>query len=168
MKYIIENFISSSDANKLIKFFNANDHLCFDDRKEHSKRNIHFSKISDINIKNILIYYANKNIIFIDHYFKTKTMLWQQMRLCRWRKNDEMKMHFDKQAKDCMDYSSLIYLNDNYDGGELCFEENSEKKDYKMKKFSCVIFPSHMYYHGVKKILNGFRYTIPSWYSKIQ
>ena len=63
-----------------------------------------------------------------------------------------------------MDYSSLVYLNDNYDGGELFFENEI----FKMKALSCIIFESGPHHkHGVKIIKKGKRYTIPSWYQKI-
>jgi predicted 2-oxoglutarate/Fe(II)-dependent dioxygenase YbiX len=170
MKHIIQDFIHPEDAKKLIAFFEKNEHLCFDVREFHKDRNIHYSDIKDQNIKNLLMYYGRKNIFFIDHYFKTKTTMWQDMRLCRWKEGHFMPLHVDRQPEgnDTMDFSSLMYLNDDYKGGELSFLENKKEKNFKMKAFSCVIFPSAGdYVHGVKKVLKGKRYTIPSWYIKL-
>jgi hypothetical protein len=179
MKYIIENFVHPKDAKSFISFFNKNEHLCFDTHEFHKDRNIHYDNIPDQNIKDLLKYYAKKNIFFIDHYFKTKTTVWgnskttvwSNMRLCRWKEGHHMPLHIDRQLAggDTMDYSSLIYLNDNYTGGELCFLENIKETNSKMKALSCVIFPSgEGHLHGVKKILKGKRYTIPSWYAELQ
>ena len=78
-----------------------------------------------------------------------------------------MPLHVDRNEEhgDLFHFSSLIYLNDDYKGGELFFIENKKEKKYKLKALSCMIFPSGKEYtHGVKKILKGKRYTIPSWY----
>tara|TARA_R100001163_G_C4965974_1_gene127860 strand:+ start:65 stop:610 length:546 start_codon:yes stop_codon:yes gene_type:complete len=179
MKYIIDNFMHPKDAKSFISFFDKNEHLCFDTVEFHKERNIHYDNINDENIKNLLEYYAKKNIFFIDHYFKTKTTLWgppgvkniwSNMRLCRWKKDHHMPLHIDRQplGGDTMDYSSLVYLNDNYTGGKLRFLEGKKEVKLKMKAFSCIIFPSGKEYsHGVEKIIKGKRYTIPSWYTKL-
>lgn len=59
--------------------------------------------------------------------------------------------------------SGVIYLNDNFSGGELCFPELSYC--YKPKRGSLVIFPSP-YIHEIKEIISGFRYAIPVWGTK--
>ena len=167
MKYIIENFVHPNDAKLLINYFDQYDHLCSDDREFHRDRNLHFSDIPNVNMKNILLYYACKNEMFIDHYFKARTHLFRKMRMCRWNKGHSMPLHVDRNDEhgDLFHFSSLIYLNDDYEGGELFFMENNKEKKYKLKSLSCMIFPSGKEYtHGVKKILKGKRYTIPSWY----
>ena len=59
-------------------------------------------------------------------------------------------------------YSSLIYINDDYEGGELRFENN---KIYKLSKNSVIFFQSGIQNrHEVLKITKGLRYTIPLWY----
>ena len=171
MKHIISDFDHPQDAQAFITFFEKNEHLCFDVREFHKDRNIHYEDIPDKKIKDLLMYYARKNIFFIDHYFKTKTDVWGDMRLCRWKPGHSMPLHIDRQPQgnDTMDFSSLVYLNDNYSGGELYFLENKKEVNLKMKALSCMIFPSgEEYIHGVKEILKGKRYTIPSWYIKLQ
>ena len=168
MKHIISNFVHPEDAKSFITFFENNDLLCSDPRDFHKERNLHYKDITDKKIKILLIYYAHKNKFFIDHYFKTKTDLWNDMRLCRWKVGHSMPLHMDRQPElnDTMDFSSLIYLNDNYSGGELRFIENKKEVNYKMESLSCIIFPSDEGMHGVKEIKKGERYTIPSWYKK--
>ena len=78
-----------------------------------------------------------------------------------------MPLHIDRQEDkgDLFHFSSLIYLNDDYKGGELFFKEENKIQKYKLKALSCMIFPSGKEFaHGVKEILKGKRYTIPSWY----
>ena len=56
-----------------------------------------------------------------------------------------------------------MYLNDNYEGGELKFVDG---KIFKFKGGTNIIFRSDDYNaHEVLKIKKGLRYTIPSWYT---
>ena len=76
---------------------------------------------------------------------------------------DSMDLHIDRNTKTRnynLDFSSLIYLNDNYEGGELVFEN----KELKMPRLSCIAFESHLHPHAVKEVKKNNRYTIPSWY----
>ena len=170
-RVIIDNFVHPDDAASLMGFFDENDHLCDDALPFHRDRNIHFNKIPDPQIKNLLNYYARKNIVFIDHHFGTKTKEWGLMRMCRWLEGHFMNLHVDRQLEhdDTMDYSSLVYLNDNYTGGELFFKnEDGTEEVFKMKALSCIVFDSGKSNgHGVKKVLGGRRYTIPSWYQNV-
>lgn len=56
----------------------------------------------------------------------------------------------------------LVYLNDDYEGGELYFP----RYDYSIKPSAgtMITFPGSLYYiHGVKEITKGVRYTINQW-----
>jgi predicted 2-oxoglutarate/Fe(II)-dependent dioxygenase YbiX len=62
------------------------------------------------------------------------------------------------------EYSSILYLNDNYQGGELYFEE----LDLLIKPTAnqLVFFPSGSEFrHEVKPVLSGDRYTLASFYT---
>ena len=56
--------------------------------------------------------------------------------------------------------SGLLFLNDNYKGGEFIVAGN----EYKTKVGSGIIFPSNfMFPHEVKKITDGERWSIVTW-----
>ena len=56
--------------------------------------------------------------------------------------------------------SALLFLNDNYEGGELVVAGNV----YETKMGSGIIFPSNfMFPHEVKKITDGERWSIVTW-----
>jgi predicted 2-oxoglutarate/Fe(II)-dependent dioxygenase YbiX len=62
------------------------------------------------------------------------------------------------------EYSSILYLNDEFDGGELYFEEIDLL--VKPKANQLVFFPSGAEFrHEVKPIVNGDRYTLASFYT---
>lgn len=69
--------------------------------------------------------------------------------------------------------TSVFYLNDNYDGGEVEFrflDENDPNKikedySYKPKQGDIVVFPSGPpHYHGVKAVSNGEKYIIRNYW----
>jgi hypothetical protein len=63
--------------------------------------------------------------------------------------------------------SAVIYLNDNYDGGEIEFRQSNVK--IKPEAGSIVFFPSNfLYVHEVFEVSNGSRYAIPHWYHNMK
>jgi len=87
--------------------------------------------------------------------------------IARWRPGDGQAPHADKQETDgrpncCPDYdiSSIVYLNDEYEGGEIYFP-NQEFK-VKPPKKTLIFFPGDVHFlHGVTTVTSGHRYTIP-------
>lgn len=60
------------------------------------------------------------------------------------------------------DVTILIYLNDNYEGGELVFPEWGVA--FKPKQGTLIAFPSYIEFsHTVRPVTSGERYTIVSW-----
>lgn len=87
-----------------------------------------------------------------------------QNQIARFTEGYGMHEHFD--ASRPQDYATLIYLNDNYDGGELYFPDYGI--EIKPKSGDLICFPDNPdFVHGVKPILNGIRYTSPRWFTRI-
>lgn len=60
-------------------------------------------------------------------------------------------------------YVGILYLNDNYKGGELYFPDHNI--EFKPPVYSYIMFPGgHENIHGVKEILKGTRYTMVSFW----
>lgn len=63
--------------------------------------------------------------------------------------------------------STVIYLNDNYDGGEIEFQQSGVR--IKPEAGSIIFFPSNfLYIHEVMPVSNGIRYAIPHWYHNMK
>jgi predicted 2-oxoglutarate/Fe(II)-dependent dioxygenase YbiX len=59
--------------------------------------------------------------------------------------------------------SCSFVLNDDYEGGEFAFFDRKLK--YKLKKGSCIMFPSNfMYPHEIMPVTSGTRYSIITWF----
>ena len=53
------------------------------------------------------------------------------------------------------------YINDDYDGGDICFYINGTFINHKPKAGDILIFPSALpYYHGVKTVKNGNKFFV--------
>jgi hypothetical protein len=66
---------------------------------------------------------------------------------------------------DCSQFrvSAVVYMNDNFSGGELVFPRIGYS--YKPVAGSCVIFPSHIgYSHFVNHVNSGERVVLPMWF----
>jgi len=58
-------------------------------------------------------------------------------------------------------FTSMMYLNDNYEGGEICFWDQDKVVGYKPEAGDIVVFPScEPFYHGVLNTYNHERYAI--------
>ena len=93
--------------------------------------------------------------------------------LNRWRVGDKQSPHADKQEVDggpnccpMYDLSSIFYLNDDYEGGELYFPN----QDFEIKPIAntLVFFPGDVnYLHGVSEVKFGVRYTVSTFWTVV-
>ena len=70
-------------------------------------------------------------------------------------------MHKDGSFKENNDWTSVCYLNDDFEGGETLIED----KSIKPKKGTLVVFPSKKMSHGVS-LVKGNRYTYIAWWEE--
>ena len=67
--------------------------------------------------------------------------------------------------------TSTSYLNDNYNGGEICFFKNKSIIKYKPEAGDIIVFPSgdpslgldNLYYHGVNKVVDGHKLLVRAY-----
>lgn len=83
--------------------------------------------------------------------------------IVRWFSGSFQFPHADNTHYPNYHIGSIIYLNSNYEGGELFFPQH----EITLKPVSgqAFAFPGDSYYlHGVKEITDGVRYTIPTFW----
>ena len=89
-----------------------------------------------------------------------------QIDLLKYSPEGKYEIHTDHFTTSIRALSIIINLNDDYEGGDLIFTDQSEKeiKRLKLGKGSIVFFPSNfMYPHSIQPITKGTRYSIVAW-----
>lgn len=172
--YILEDFISEPECNIIINF--AEKHLeLFDNSHQNNpfwdKRVINVKDFKDPNIKDLLVH-INKNVGETVKMLCGEQVYPDTLQIVRWIRGYELNPHADKENPNgdphpfpWRDFATLVYLNDNYVGGEIHWP--NKNKEMKPKKGSLVIFPGTLeFLHGVRETTEGTRYTMPSFFTR--
>lgn len=86
----------------------------------------------------------------------------QTMHLLKYTESGYLPPHQD-QGDSTRILSALLYLNDDYEGGEIEFPNSNVR--FKPEAGSVIMFPSNfLYIHQVHPITKGTRYSLPNWY----
>ncbi|MFM0069328.1 2OG-Fe(II) oxygenase [Paraburkholderia aspalathi] len=141
---------------------------CIDKTWNH--RFINLTSMHDALREQILsIRVSIKNVIFEE--FKKDQLFCDIFQFVRWREGDVLLPHADSQNPDgsyhpyhYREYASLLYLNDDYEGGNIYFPK--ENFFPQVQPGDLVLFPGTLdYLHGVTKVTIGTRYTIAGFYT---
>ena len=86
------------------------------------------------------------------------------MSILKYEKAGYLPPHTDQGSSSrCL--SVVLYLNDDYDGGEISFPHVRNGVSIKPEAGSAIFFPSnYVFVHEVSEIKNGIRYALPNWY----
>jgi predicted 2-oxoglutarate/Fe(II)-dependent dioxygenase YbiX len=83
--------------------------------------------------------------------------------LLRYKEGQFYIQHIDSFKARPRAVSCSFILNDDYEGGEFAFFDR--ELVYKLKKGSCIMFPSNfMYPHEIMPVTSGTRYSIITWF----
>jgi len=83
-------------------------------------------------------------------------------KILKYNVGDKFSKHMDDGGGNFRRVSTVYYLNDDYEGGELCFPQFDIK--LKPEMGDMVIFPSsYVYSHSVNPVISGNRFSIASW-----
>lgn len=189
---VIDDFIDNDTCQTLYQYLIYK--LDHDKSFSHTNCNEQFSNvlvpsygIDNSDIKSIVLDIIDRKhqLIkqqFVDPLVKQNPQLYEGIALhhdssdlVRWspESNPSLGEHADNQYWDMpnklhysahRDWSSVLYLNNDFEGGEFYFKEPHIKIEPKPGRL--VIFGSGIdYIHGVKSVTKGARYTLPSWWT---
>lgn len=90
----------------------------------------------------------------------------ESIHLLRYGKTGHLPSHQDQGVSSRV-LSTVMYLNDDYEGGEIEFKQSNIK--LKPEAGSIIFFPSNfLYVHEVYPVTNGERYSMPHWYHNMR
>jgi hypothetical protein len=113
-------------------------------------------------LENTLTHYSTKIYPWAEKNIKSRE---QTMHLLRYDYSGYLPAHQD-QGVSTRVLSVLLYLNDDYEGGEIEFRQSGIK--IKPEPGSILFFPSNfLYVHEVHPVTKGPRYALPNWYHNI-
>jgi len=173
MIYEIPNFLDSETCDLLINYFKiSNKRSEWQTHEFFSGKTLSPSEIDDNDIKKRMEIFKSKTIQTVSKLFYEKYIFLEFWDLVHWSVGDELGPHADNMYPDrssngCSqrDYTSVCYLNHDYDGGHTYFVY--ENKKYIPEKGKIIFYPAGLQFtHGVSKVSNGDRYTLSSWYTK--
>ncbi len=190
--HIINNFIPESDLQIVCKYLDSYDSfekslVSLDGKIEtYGYYKIASFENADEDVIIIMNSYISKALEKIEYIFGDKVWTTPSLNARVWERGSYQEMHSDSDynigyplsteennvdaqsiiPNYLQNYNSILYLNDNYDGGELVFPDYEIEIKPKVGDFIC--FPSNSkYLHRVNKILSGTRYTMANgWYGK--
>ena len=98
-------------------------------------------------------YMLNYGVIFTEH---------ADYEILKYGEGQKFTNHIDDHPNYHRRISTVCYLNDNYEGGEIVFPRFNIT--YKPKANEMIIFPStYVYNHSVLPVTSGTRYCVVSW-----
>jgi|TARA_R100000455_G_C6206226_1_gene75289 Rps23 Pro-64 3,4-dihydroxylase Tpa1-like proline 4-hydroxylase len=151
--------IRNTDIHDIARLETAPDQIAFD--KLASYTQVHWSNI----LKDLIVNTNQRYAHDLNLPFSPVTQI-ENTTLLRYRPGGHYVLHVD----DCLKFhrvlSFIMFVNDDFEGGELSFG-HSDYKEYltiKPKKNRVVFFPSNFAFpHKVAPIKKGIRYTVVSW-----
>ena len=86
------------------------------------------------------------------------------MQALRYGIGGHYNFHVDDGPTFTRKYSSILMLNNDFKGGNLCFNLDGKIIKMETKPGHVVIWPSNfMFPHGVEPLTEGVRYSVVSW-----
>jgi hypothetical protein len=148
---IIDNFLSKRECDFLINFYKSNEKNSFLFRDIYTL---------DLNENNFMVSFLVKKLQRTSKFFNSKIDWFQ---LIKWPINSKQNLHFDT-SSDQTTLSSIIYLNENFIGGQTYYEDNTTIQPVIGR---ALFFDGNFYKHGVKKVKKDVRYVVAAWYKKL-
>ena len=84
------------------------------------------------------------------------------IQIVRWPTGSKQNLHYDK-ARDYTTLTSIIYLNDNFIGGETYFTDGMT---FAPRQGRLILFDGQYFEHGVHDVHTHERYVVAAWYKK--
>lgn len=158
---VIKNFISQEDIESCLDLLSKDDLIPFKDNP--------MAKVVPYNDKSNAILKKYSDLIINEHKHAAgfvKPLYTVEGFITKWTPGTFANLHTDSHiGYEHIQFSTVIYLNDNYDGGEISFP--NQDFIYKPSAGDAVIFPGGgtEYVHEVFKVKEGNRYTIAMWHT---
>jgi hypothetical protein len=132
----------------------------------------HANELEDSGIRDRLVAIRKRvRAEIVGAYGLTRPLFADTLQIVRWPEGYEQQPHADSENPGGVEhpyswrsYASLIYLNNDFEGGRIYFP--NQRLTPAIKPGMLVFFPGTLeYLHGVSKIITGERFTVASFWT---
>jgi hypothetical protein len=162
---LIPNFLSDKEIKYLLNNIDENKKFSFESQKDNSGNAVNWMHVyTGIEDRFEIRRKIAAEIIKLYNFDRIKPKSYE-LSVAKWEQGTSLNLHVDDLGYMTDNHiPTLIYLNDDYDGGEISFVTHDIT--IKPKIGDLLIFPGNMHYaHEVKEVLSGTRYTLPIWFT---
>jgi hypothetical protein len=148
---IVDNFLSKEEIKFLLKYYKERQLTVFRYMGSYPL---------ELNKKDEKLSFLMNKLNNKSKQMKESEIDWFQ--IVKWPPSNGQRLHFDLHSSRTT-LSSIVYLNNDFEGGETYFEDGTI---FKPKPGRALYFDGNYHKHGVKPINKGTRYTVATWYYK--
>jgi len=163
-KYGAENMLRLASGNDINPYFN--------------NTTIHIDTVDDSSIQPVMLLNVKRTMKLIETFYSTPTRQYlDHTNISVWATGAELSAHadnmfWDREEKNYVPhrtYSAVLYLNDDFSGGEFCWNDIVDKRPIvvdtiKPEKGMLIAFGAgREYVHSVPRVKDGTRWTQPIW-----
>jgi hypothetical protein len=168
IKYV-EGFMDPSEAELITEYAKKHSELFSNYGNNEQEFTVHtYHEIGglDENILNVIQNTAHKVYDFVinNYEYSFEPFIDEKTHIAKFVEGAGMHEHFDSSRP--KDIATLVYLNNEYEGGDIYFPEYN--MSFKPNPGDLLCFPDNPnFIHGVKQISKGVRFTLPRWFTRI-
>jgi hypothetical protein len=165
----IKGFMPAEIANRIHDYAIKNDHSFTEYGNNEKEFTVHVFKEQtqeSLDIRQLVTEWGQKVYDFVVSEYGGEFEEFKpgMSHIARFEPGWGMHEHFD--ASKPNDIATLIYINNDYLGGDIYFPEYDIS--HKPEPGDLLTFPDNPdFIHGVKSISEGIRYTTPRWFTRI-
>jgi acyl-CoA synthetase (AMP-forming)/AMP-acid ligase II len=164
---VVQNFITKEEIDYLLNNIETRPSITFVSQKDHDGNALtHMTKYNGILDTYRIVERCIEAISDAYGIAKEKIQVKQDtLSVVKWTEGTYLDLHVDDLGYVTDNHLPVhIYLNDNYEGGEIKFATHD--LSFKPNVGEFIVFPGNMHYpHEVTKVLSGVRYTLPIWFT---
>jgi hypothetical protein len=169
--YEIENFLTEDECDNIVRWFASTPKMSTNGQSLFNGKAIDYSNIQNYDIKRIVSTFKYNATSEARRLFQEEYLYPDYTTLVLWESGSGMVVHADNSDLEgnsnyCgwRNYSGVLYLNDDFMGGETFFPEHGPLF-IKPIKGKLALYPSGLKHkHGVSTVV-GTRYTLPIWFT---
>jgi len=164
---VVNNFLTKEEVDYLLLDIDSRPYISFVSQKDHAGNPLtYMNKFNGVADIHNIIERCKEEIHKSYGIEKEKIYVKQDsLSVVKWTEGSYLELHVDDLGYVTDNHLPVhIYLNSDYDGGEIKFVTHG--LSFKPNVGDFIVFPGNMHYpHEVTKILSGTRYTLPIWFA---